>query len=182
MKEPFLRKPALLAVSALVLPGLLLAACGSRRDRLNLAVWNPYSADPPRDENFRGPAMTLRAYDANGDGTLTREEFQTRLRAEFNAADPAGTGCLSAGAVQAINQKRIADDKSAATPLQDWNQDGCVNYPEFATAPASMFDQLDQNRDGRIMPQEFDPRAGRGGRGAAPDAGGRGGRGGPPPQ
>ena len=177
--EQRLRTPVLLVFSVLLLSGL--AACGSREPDPN--AWNPFSAGPPRDENFRGgPAAALRAYDTNKDGIVMRAELQSGLRAQFAAADRSKTGCLGNDEVLSLNQKRIEADQSTATPLQDWNQDGCVNYPEFATAPASMFDQLDQNRDGRIMPQEFDPRAGRGGRGAAPDAGGRGGRGGPPPQ
>jgi Ca2+-binding EF-hand superfamily protein len=180
MKELRLRKPALLTFSVLLASGLMLVACGSSRDKLNLDVWNPYAAGPPRDENFRGgPAAILRAYDTNKDGILTRQEFQTGLRAEFAAADTGKTGCLTNAEVLAINQKRIEADQSTATPLQDWNQDGCVNYQEFATAPASMFDQLDQNRDGRITPQEFNPQ--RGGRGA-PGGAGPGGRRGPPPQ
>jgi hypothetical protein len=174
MMEQRLRIPALIAFSALA---VALIACGSREPKPG--AWNPFSAGPPRDENFHGPATLLRAYDGNRDGILTREEFQTRLRAEFNAADTARSGCLASAEVLAINQKRIETDQSAATPLQDWNQDGCVNYQEFATAPASMYDQLDLNRDGRITALEFDPRAGRGG---AAGAAGRGGRGGPPPQ
>jgi Ca2+-binding EF-hand superfamily protein len=185
-KEQRLRSPAFIAFFALSVSALVVAACGNSRDKLNLAVWNPYSADPPRDENFHGgPAAVLRAYDTNKDGTVTREEFQAQLRAEFLAADIGRTGCLSNTEVLAINQKRIEADQSTATPLQDWNQDGCVNYQEFATAPASLFTQFDLNRDGRVTALELDPRAGRGGRGATlpgTEGAGRGGRGGPPPQ
>lgn len=186
MKEHHLRSPAMLVASALILSGLALVACGNSRDKINPEVWNPFSAGPPRDENYHGgPAAILRGYDTNKDGILTRDEFQAQLRAEFIAADTGRTGCLTNAEVLAINQKRIEADQSTATPLQDWNQDGCVNYQEFATAPASLFAQFDKNRDGRVSALELDPRAGRGGRGAqlpGAEGTGRGGRGGPPPQ
>jgi len=165
----------LLKPAFLVLAILSLAACGSREPR-----WNPYSAGPPREEVVNGgPAAAIRRYDADGDRAVTREELLTRLRAEFAAADTAKTGCLGDTQVLAINQQRIETDRSTATPLQDWNQDGCVTFQEFATAPVSLFDQFDRNGDGRVTPQELDPRpAGRGGPGAGP--GGQGGRGMPP--
>ena len=144
---------------------------------------------PPRDENFHGgPNAMLLKYDANHDGTLTKEELVAGLRAEFDALDTKHTGCLTPDQVDVINQARIAADHSAATPLQDWNQDGCVDFREYSAAAFSLFDQLDKNGDGKITPQEFNPRAARSGaqNGTPPNGntpGGRRGRrgGGPPP-
>ncbi len=166
----------------------LLAACGSREPQP--PRWNPYAAGPPREEVVNGgPVAAMHRYDANSDGIVSREELLTRLRADFAVADTAKTGCLSDAQVLTINQQRIQADQSTATPLQDWNQDGCVNFQEFATAPVSLFDQFDRNGDGRITALELDPRrAGRGAAGGAvpglegDEAGrGRGGRGGPSP-
>jgi hypothetical protein len=173
-------------LSALCLVGAL-AACGSSNPRE--PRWSPYPALPQRDENFHGGnnALLLK-YDANHDGTLTREELIAGLKAEFAALDTHHTGCLTPDQVDAINQARIAADQSAATPLQDWNQDGCVDFREFSAAAYSLFDQLDKNGDGKITPQEFNPRAVRPGtQTGAPPAQGRGRRGGgspggPPPQ
>ena len=158
---------------AIALAGLvLLAACGPRETQP--PQWNPYAAQPPRNENYHGgPGAALKTYDANKDGTLTREELIAGLRAEFNAAS-GGNACLSPQQVAAINQTRVATDQSAATPLQDWNQDGCVSFQEFATAPASLFDEMDRNHDGKISPQEFDQAAGIGGRGGRGQADGPG--------
>ena len=170
-------KPAFFAFSAFV----LLAACGSREPEP--PRWNPFAAGPPREEIVNGgPVGAMRRYDANADGTITREELLARLRADFTEADTARTGCLSDAQVLSINQQRIETDQSTATPLQDWNQDGCVNFQEFATAPVSLFDQFDRNGDGRVTPQELDPKAqGRGAAGGAGGLDGRGGRGVPPP-
>jgi hypothetical protein len=167
-------KSRLVALGALI----LLAGCGSKVPP-GPPQWNPFSALPPRDENYHGGVAGLLNYDTNKDGILTREELLAGLRAEFAIADKANGGCLSDSEVATINQARIAADQSAATPLQDWNQDGCVNFQEFATAPVSLFDETDRDHDGRLTPQEFDRAEGRGaGGGQGRDQrGGRGGRG-----
>ena len=182
----------ILRFSALCLVGML-AACGSSNPPG--PRWSPYPRPPPRDENYHGgPNAVLLKYDSNHDGTLTKEELIAGLRAEFDALDTKHTGCLTPDQVDAINQARIAADQSAATPLQDWNQDGCVDFREYSAAIFSLFDQIDKNGDGKITPQEFNPRLGRPGdpngtpqpqqqqqqrgrRGGGPQGGG----GGPPP-
>jgi Ca2+-binding EF-hand superfamily protein len=133
----------------------LLAACGSSGPR-----WNPFPTPPPRDENYHGgPNAILLKYDTNHDGTVTREELVAGLKAEFAALDTNHTGCLTSDQVIAINQARITADQSTATPLQDWNLDGCVDYREFSATAYSLFDELDKNGDGKVTPEEFNPRA-----------------------
>ena len=76
----------------------------------------------------------LLKYDANHDGTLTRAELIAGLKAEFAAHDTHHTGCLEPD--QARHQPaRMAADQSTATPLQDWNQDGCIDYRNFPPPP-----------------------------------------------
>ena len=89
-----------------------LAACGSSNSGPH---WSPYPTPPPRDENYHGGqnALLLK-YDANHDGTLTKEELITGLKAEFAALDTKHTGCLTPDQVDAINQARIAADQSTA--------------------------------------------------------------------
>ncbi|HEY4274594.1 MAG TPA: hypothetical protein VGM68_03850 [Rhizomicrobium sp.] len=174
----------ILRLSALCLAGAL-AACGSSTP--SGPRWTPYRVVPPRDENYHGGnnALLLK-YDANHDGTLTREELVAGLRAEFAALDKAHTGCLTPDQMDELNQARIAADQATATPLQDWNQDGCLDYREFSAAAYSLFDQIDKNGDGKITPQEFDPRKARPGAPSAdaaqpaPDGPRRGKRGGGP--
>jgi hypothetical protein len=96
----------------------------------------------------------LLKYDANKDGTVTRDELIAGLKAEFAAHDLTRKGCLDGDQAADINQGRVDNDQSTATPLMDWNQDGCINYTEFTAAPYSLFDQLDRNRDGRLTPLE----------------------------
>ena len=150
---------ALRRLSALALLGLV-AACGGEKPPPG-GFWNPYATNQkPRDENYHGgSAAILQHYDANKDGTLTRDELIAGLRAEFAAHHPDSRGCLPENEVAAINQQRIDQDQTTATPLIDWNRDDCLDYAEFSAFAYSLFDQMDRNRDGKITPQEFNPNA-----------------------
>jgi hypothetical protein len=156
---------------------LALAACGPRRPP-GMGIYDP-NYRPPRDENFNGgPNAILLKYDANKDGQLTRAELNAGLKAEFDSYDTRHTGCLDVDQVRAINAARIAADKSTASPLQDWNLDGCIDLKEFSTAANSLFDQLDRNHNGVVSKEEFNPRQRPG---SVPGQGERGRRQGPGP-
>ena len=113
--------------------------------------------EKPRDENYHGGnAAILLKYDANHDGTVTRDELIRGLKAEFAAHDTHHNGCLDADQAAQINQDRVDADQSTATPVVDWNQDGCIDYTEFSAAPYSLFDQLDADKDGKLTPKELE--------------------------
>jgi EF hand domain-containing protein len=141
MKQAFLTVAAVLA----------LAACSSAPPKP--VHWNPNAA--PRDENWHSQTSGLLRYDANHDGTLTRAELLAGLHAEFNTYDVNHNNCLGPDQVRAINQLRVQQDGSQATPLVDWNQDGCIDFNEFSGAMLSLFDTLDKNGDGELTPKEL---------------------------
>jgi hypothetical protein len=151
---------AYFAVIALV----VLAACSNTRPP---PQQSPYTTGyrPPRDENYHGgPNALILKYDTNHDGSVTKAELEAGLRGDFDTLDTHHTGCLNPDQVSAINAERIAADQAAATPLQDFRQDGCVDFQEFAAAPRSVFDTLDKNGDGTVTPQEFNPKSAQRGR------------------
>ena len=163
--------PFPLALRCFAILGLVaLAACSARPPRGP----SPYTTGyrPPRDEIFNGgPNAMLLKYAGPG-GSLTRAQMNAGLKADFDKFDSRHTGCLDSDQVASINAARIADDQSTASPLQDWNQDGCIDLREFSTAANSLFDQLDVNNDGTITAKEFNPRAP--GAAAPPGAAGQG--------
>lgn len=147
---------------------LLLSACGGRPN--TVPPWMR-ATEKPRDENYHGGnAAMLLKYDANHDGTVTRDELIAGLKAEFALHDVGHKGCLDTEQAEQINQARVDADQSTATPVMDWNQDGCIDYTEFSAAPYSLFDQLDANHDGKLTARELQ-RAGARPREKSPDEG-----------
>lgn len=154
----------------LVLAAATLAACSSTPREHH---WNPNAV--PRDENWHSQTSSLLRYDANHDGTLTRAELLAGLKAEFNTYDVNHNNCLGPEQVRAINEMRVQQDASQATPLVDWNQDNCIDFNEFSGNTLSLFDTLDGNGDGQLSPQELNAAAPRApGQGAPQGTGGHG--------
>ena len=100
-------------------------------------------------------AALLLRYDANHDGVVTREEMEAGLKVDFTAADTNGDGCLGPGEVRAENDRRLTRDGAEASPLVDWNLDGCVDAREFANTAHSYFDLADKTKDGRVTQLEL---------------------------
>jgi Ca2+-binding EF-hand superfamily protein len=127
----------------------VLSACASHHRRIPENE-RPREWHPARDQ--------LLKYDANHDGTVTKAEMEAGLKAQFDAADVDHDGCLKVDEVRSLNAKRIQELGSTATPLIDWNQDGCVDFDEFAGPVRSLFTQMDRNEDGKLDPKELNPR------------------------
>jgi|SRR5215471_212923 len=100
-------------------------------------------------------AALLLRFDANHDGVVTREEMEAGLKADFEAADSDKDGCLSPAEVRLENEKRLHRDGAQASPLVDWNLDGCVDMKEFSTTAHSYFDLADRTKDGKVTQLEL---------------------------
>ena len=157
------------------------AGCGGDPDRL------PFH----RQEEWHAPVQSLLHY-AGPDGTVTRAGLEEGLRKDFAAADANHSGVLEPDEMRAVNQQRWNEDRSAVSPLQDWNGDGVIDFSEFAAGPRALFNELDRDRNGILSADELRAAAGLGpdsgpkdesspprGGGDEP-RGGRGGRRGPP--
>jgi Ca2+-binding EF-hand superfamily protein len=129
-----------------------LAGCGSTPHK---GHWDPNGT--PRNENWHSPAAALLKYDTNHDGTLTRDELLHGLKAEFDTYDVGHKNCLGPDQVRAINQMRVQEDASQATPLVDWNEDGCIDFREYSGAALSLFDSLDKDGNGKLTADELNP-------------------------
>ena len=117
---------------------------------LTLAIFNQAEAAARLPPGVPAAAALLLRYDANNDGEVTREEMEAGLKADFAAADTNGDGCLNPAEVRAENNRRLAQDGAAASPLRDWNLDGCVDMREFSNTAHSYFDLADRTKDGKV--------------------------------
>jgi hypothetical protein len=139
-----MRKAVLLGL-ALVLAG---CAGGDRPPR-----------EPPEDKGkpFHPPIEILERYDADHDGTITRAEMEAGLKADFDAADTNHDGRLDADETRAVNEQRWSENASTTSTVVDWNQDGFVEFHEFAGTARSLFAELDADGDGKLTPKEIAP-------------------------
>lgn len=100
-------------------------------------------------------ATLLLRFDADHDGIITKDEMEAGLKADYAAADSDGNGCLSPAEVRVENERRIKQDGQQASPLVDWNIDGCVDMREFSNTAHSYFDLADRSKDGRLSSNEL---------------------------
>src|SRR4051812_30583965 len=91
------------------------------------------------------PAKVFDSADTNGDGVVTREEFQAARERLFGRLDRNGDGFIDADdlsgrmAGRQKSQKRLAELVSQL----DKDGDGRVSKPEFVDGPARLFDRAD---------------------------------------
>jgi hypothetical protein len=111
---------------------------------------------PPEAPWHPATAM-LTKYVKNPDGSLTRAQMEAGLKADFNDADKNHTGCLDTDETRGINEERLAEDQSTASPLVDFTGKGCIDFVQFANTPRSLFDALDRDNNGVLTKYELAP-------------------------
>jgi Ca2+-binding EF-hand superfamily protein len=145
-----------LRVITVIILALAVVSCASD-DKPKVRRWNPNGA-PQGTQDWHSPVAMLVKYDTDHDGDVTRKELEAGLKADFDAADKKHTGCLDSEEVTEINEERMKYDESAASPLIDWKNKGCIDLDEFATTARSLFLQLDTDGDGVLSANELHPK------------------------
>ncbi|MHA6346231.1 EF-hand domain-containing protein [Roseivivax sp. CAU 1761] len=118
-----------------------------------------------------GPAMSLERLDANGDGTVSAEEFADPAAARFAAADADGDGELTAAEMAAAAETRREARRAARIARHierlDSDGNGTLSLAEIQ-APrdrGALFERLDSDGDGALSAEEL-----RGARAPRPEA------------
>jgi hypothetical protein len=142
------------SVLAMVAFTFVLAACGPTNWEERRPGLRAVRGDP---SGIAAGIKQMQSYDANKDESVTRAEMETQLKKDFRAADGNANGTLDAEEVRAENARRYSASGTQYSPLLDWNQDGLVDYSEFAGATRSLFDQLDRDGDGVLSGSELRP-------------------------
>ena len=97
----------------------------------------------------------LAPFVVNPNGGITRAELETALKAEFKKWDKDGNGELSPAEVRPLNAYLISLN-IAASPVIDWNNDGKVDFQEFAGGWRTIFDLCDRDNDGVVPKAAMD--------------------------
>jgi hypothetical protein len=105
--------------------------------------------------NLPPSAALLLRYDADMDGSITRAEMEAGVKGDYSIADADHNNCLNPVEVRAENDRRLKRDAGQATPLVDWNLDGCVNLAEFGGTARSYFTFADRTKDGSVSQTEL---------------------------
>lgn len=100
-------------------------------------------------------AVLLLRYDTNHDNSVSKEEMEAGLKADYDAADANHDSCLDRNDVRAENARRLRVDAGQASPLVDWNLNGCVDMAEFGNTVRSYFGFADRSKDGAVSLTEL---------------------------
>lgn len=100
----------------------------------------------------RDPGAIFDNADVNGDGVITRSEFQQSRAARFDKADRNRDGAVSRDDFKRLARFRpdAVERLNALISEADTNGDGRVTHGEMANAPMPLFDRTDTNQDGRV--------------------------------
>lgn len=93
-------------------------------------------------------------YDANGDGVVTKEEFEARSAANFKDADVHHKGAITFDEFQDFARKQMEKRRQEMMKHHfdemDTNHDGKVSAEEFKAASDKMFNWMDTNHDNKL--------------------------------
>ena len=103
-------------------------------------AWNVYA----------GPdAFT--SIDKNGDGYVTKDEFESHVKSKFKEYDKNKDGKIDVDELGGKNKPEVVKEFQ----FMDRNSDGFVSSDEFYKAALQRREELDFNRDGKISKEEY---------------------------
>lgn len=112
--------------------------------------------------------------DSDGDGVVTRQEYDASRAARFAALDSNNDGQLTREEMRAGREHRGMrghhrwGHRGMGLQRADANTDGTITREEFLAGPTRMFERLDANSDGVISADERPQRRTRQARGERP--------------
>lgn len=105
--------------------------------------------------------IAFETLDTDGNGEISKDEFEARRAARFAETDSDGDGKLSRDEMLAEGQKRIEARIDAMIERMDGNKDGMLAMDELPEPRKSwradkMFDRMDRDDSGGIDKAEFE--------------------------
>lgn len=124
---------------------------------LVLAIW-AYPAQSQSQDPIQQLQANFDRIDVNGDGVITRAEYQTVQAMRWPQIDRNGDGFLSDDDFPRIAVGR-ARAQLADIAYLDANGDGRISRDEFVNGPAPVFRRADRNGDGILTRSEVEDAA-----------------------
>jgi Ca2+-binding EF-hand superfamily protein len=141
-----------------IFPGLILAA--------TLAHAAPEACHEPMQGQMggQGEEMMFKRIDANGDGVISKEEFNAFQARHFQEMDANKDGKITLKEFQDGHSKMMGETRRTGTThmderfsAADTNHDGGLDREEAKAMPmlSMYFDEVDTNKDGKVTRQEY---------------------------
>ncbi|MBK8175532.1 MAG: EF-hand domain-containing protein [Rhodospirillales bacterium] len=100
--------------------------------------------------------MMLERFDTNGDGKITKEEFETQRNERFASMDKNGDGQISLDEFQSAPPPQPSPARMEQMfKRADTNGDGVISKDELENRGDMRFDRLDKNGDGVVTAEEI---------------------------
>ncbi|MDF2384596.1 EF-hand domain-containing protein [Nostoc ellipsosporum NOK] len=120
----------------------------------------PIGASTPQQPAFtvivEPVAMMIAAFDADGDGKVTRAEFDTGLKRSFDAVDTQHQGWLGYIAYSDWQERWMGDRNTVPSPFEvDRDGDNKVSFAELVERFDLLFKRFDADRNGVIERKEL---------------------------
>lgn len=114
-------------------------------------------AGPMGNPGGVGDAGILTEMDLNGDGKVTKAEFDAFQSGQFAALDENHDGVLEGDELQGRNRNSATAHLDRRFNAADANHDGGLDRTEAGAMPmlSIYFDEVDANKDGKVTRQEY---------------------------
>ena len=111
---------------------------------------------PPATMVVEPVAMAIAAFDADGDGKVTRAELDAGVRRTFAATDGAGAGSIGYIGFADWAQRWLGDRNALPSPYEvDTDGDNRITLAELEAKFAEVFTRLDRDKDGVLTRAEL---------------------------
>ncbi len=132
-----MKKPLLISIVFLTLP-------------LSVSLLSAAPSDRP------GPGMMLQHLDSDGDGQITKEEFDTGRGERFNSIDTDSNGSLSIGEMDQMREAKREKMRQSRFERMDQDNSGAVTEEEFNIHGLDMFSGMDADQNGVVSQSEIE--------------------------
>lgn len=122
------------------------------------AAPNPQEQGRPESASiFAEPVgLMIAGFDTDGDGVVTRAEFDAGVRRSFDAVDPGHKGDIGYLGFSDWQKRWLGSENALPSPFEsDRNGDNRITFDELAQRLDLFFTRFDVDKDGRITRAEL---------------------------